>query len=1429
MQTPPFAYRRLILSSVISSCWANVMEHKNREELYATRNDSEHDAFAIQINCFDRYQATPTPFDRTEPPSAPPGSGYYYHHVPVVRVFGSLPTGHNILVHIHGAFPYLYIPWMREDPFELQLRLERVVAESLRHNKDNDDDENRGRGQEPDPKVFKYIAHVSICKGTKFYGYHVGHQLFFKIHLLNPSYLNRIADLLRDGHALGKKTDVFEAHIPFGLQFLTDFNLFGCGWLRLQDIYIRTPILFDDELKTPELVEYMMGFNTTVIPRIGRSALEIDTSVQYILNRLDLKERDLHKGFAEKLGLVELNDTVYIQSTKDLWKDSAYQRQIKGENPFSTPVDIVRDPTMSFVEAEENQKLFEYAKGMATKISNLDFGSFVKSSPLLDKYPTTFESITEMFYEPQYVIEDEEEEETTHGEIIEDEDDDAFREDYNADAQALENIRDEIEAEDDEVAELQEQVYEGADPAVPSLTEGNTTSFDVSAHSQFLKRMAVLKRTFSNAFPEPLQQPKLGPHASSTARHIYKNPPPMLLDFEEEGLPNIQYTDPFYMEAPPKPFVHAGKKFELKSKLLEYLPPVPINGEFTENTPITTSATVDPTPKSWKYTIKPPSYEDVEDHSYQRPRPMTQIDVKRTFKFATQKSIERRPDGSNNLTVFIAEVFVPTRGDLNPNPANDPIVAISWRFINGDLINEGLLCLQKSYTNKRLTIDVSIFDDELDMLNHLATLICSYDPDIIAGYEVHASSWGYIIDRGKVLHDFNFLSEISRVTFKSHSKMGDHWGYTHTSSIQVCGRHTINIWRTLKDLNLEKNSIEYVAYHLLHEKLPHFSYKSLTQMAETDFNTVVKHLMRRIDVDSKLLASAEVISRAAEQARLIGVDFNDVFYRGSQYKVESLMTRIAKAENFLMLSPSKKQVRDQKPLECIPMVMEPISQYYNSPLLVLDFQSLYPSIIIAYNYCYSTLLGRLKNYSEKVPNPIGAGKVKVPPELLKLLENDITLSPNGLMFAKSTVRKSLLAKMLADLLDTRVMVKSTMKFLDSSMEQLYNNRQLALKLTANVTYGYTSASFSGRMPCSDVADAIVQTGRETLERAIELIEGNESWGAKVVYGDTDSLFVYLPGRSREDAFVLGKQMAEAVTRSNPNPITLKFEKVYHPALLMAKKRYVGYSYEHLDSPAKFDAKGIETVRRDGHPALKHIVEHCLRTLFETNNITLVKKYLQDQFFKIMNNDVSIQDFCFARAVRVGTYKNPPPGAVVSEKKMAEDERAEPQYKERVPYVIIQEPNSLLRERARSPDDFIKNNHKLDSEYYITKTIIPPIERIFSLVGVDVHQWYNDMPRQKSKGSIYSVSCVSCGVQSKSKLCQACQREELQTVLNMKQKVKLEQERWRAIFSVCRSCTGDEAVHCESQDCSVYFTRVRQDKVLKELEETKMNVAKFLNW
>lgn len=352
------------------------------------------------------------------------------------------------------------------------------------------------------------------------------------------------------------------------------------------------------------------------------------------------------------------------------------------------------------------------------------------------------------------------------------------------------------------------------------------------------------------------------------------------------------------------------------------------------------------------------------------------------------------------------------------------------------------------------------------------------------------------------------------------------------------------------------------------------------------------------------------------------------------------------------------------------------------------------------------------------------------------------------------------------------MVKGVMKQdaakKDPSLYRLLNARQFGLKMIANVTYGYTSAGFSGRMPMAELADTIVQTARETLEHAIRTVESEPRWtGAKVVYGDTDSLFVLLPGRSRQDAFRIGAEIAAKVTALNPKPVKLQMEKVFHPCVLMAKKRYVGYAYESASQTEPvFDAKGIETVRRDTCPLVAKTLERTLRLLFESKDLSLVRTYLEAQWNRVLSGKLSLIDFVFAKEVRLGTYsvgRPPPPAALVATKLMRADARAEPLYAERIPYVVVDgEPNAKLVDLVVPPQTLLSSagrsgsgtaatatarsiaeapQFSINARYYITKQINPAVARVLNLVGADVNAWFNSMPRPRA-ASIRALNHVS---------------------------------------------------------------------------------------
>ena len=214
----------------------------------------------------------------------------------------------------------------------------------------------------------------------------------------------------------------------------------------------------------------------------------------------------------------------------------------------------------------------------------------------------------------------------------------------------------------------------------------------------------------------------------------------------------------------------------------------------------------------------------------------------------------------------------------------------------------------------------------------------------------------------------------------------------------------------------------------------------------------------------------------SEMAQLFGMDFLSALTRGSQFRVESVLIRITKTLNHIMLSPSRSDVQNQVAPECIALVMEPESQFYTDPIVVLDFQSLYPSLMIAYNMCYSTYLGRVVNGVFETHFGVKQ-EWKIDWETLHALYPNVIMSPNGSVFVPVSHKKGILSTMLQEILSTRIMIKEELKEVcdeDPILARILDARQYALKMIANVTYGYTAASFSGRMPCAPLADAIVE-------------------------------------------------------------------------------------------------------------------------------------------------------------------------------------------------------------------------------------------------------------------------------------------------------------------------------------------------------------------
>ncbi|OWZ17640.1 DNA polymerase zeta catalytic subunit [Phytophthora megakarya] len=298
----------------------------------------------------------------------------------------------------------------------------------------------------------------------------------------------------------------------------------------------------------------------------------------------------------------------------------------------------------------------------------------------------------------------------------------------------------------------------------------------------------------------------------------------------------------------------------------------------------------------------------------------------------------------------------------------------------------------------------------------------------------------------------------------------------------------------------------------------------------------------------------------------------------------------------------------------------------------------------------TSFMGRLQDgFNPDLETTLGV--VDFAPSLSGLIQcrDDIIIAPNGTLFCPKSYRHGVLPLILDEILSTRIMVKKSMKSAKESgherLEKVLNARQLALKMISNVTYGYTAAGFSGRMPCAQLADAIVQ-----LEK------------------------VYMG----------------CVLVSKKRYVGNKFE---------APNQDIGV----------IESKGLETVRRDSCGVVQNAMQASLETLFASSDLSKVKEGMEKYWLQILENRVALKEFIFAKEVRLGTYSNgsAPPAALVSTKAMGKDPRAEPRYAERVPYVVVNgPPGARLMDLVVSPDEYFdkRKRYSINYHYYINKQV-----------------------------------------------------------------------------------------------------------------------------
>ncbi|KAI9049196.1 hypothetical protein LZ554_007043 [Drepanopeziza brunnea f. sp. 'monogermtubi'] len=382
------------------------------------------------------------------------------------------------------------------------------------------------------------------------------------------------------------------------------------------------------------------------------------------------------------------------------------------------------------------------------------------------------------------------------------------------------------------------------------------------------------------------------------------------------------------------------------------------------------------------------------------------------------------------------------------------------------------------------------------------------------------------------------------------------------------------------------------------------------------------------------------------------------------------------------------------------LVFEPEKGLYDKFVLVMDFNSLYPSIIQEFNICFTTVDRlNLSNDEEQVP--------EVP------VDQDLGVLP----------------KLIATLVSRRREVKKLMKDKTATTEQLstWDIKQLALKLTANSMYGclgYTKSRFYAR----PLAVLTTYKGREILRSTKDLAESNS---LQVIYGDTDSVMINANVDNVKDALKVGEEFKKAVNERY-RLLEIDIDNVFRRILLQAKKKYAAINLVQVDGKYvdKMEVKGLDMKRREYCNLSKEVSAKLLDDILSGDDMELVVTRIHDYLREISTKmrEGAVPTHKYTIYTKLGKApKDYPQADSMPQVQVAlrELSRGKTVRKDDVIAYIVTGDGKNSSEgpakRSYTPQDVSKAESGLtpDVEWYLYKQIFPPVERLCAnIAGTD---------------------------------------------------------------------------------------------------------------
>ncbi len=539
---------------------------------------------------------------------------------------------------------------------------------------------------------------------------------------------------------------------------------------------------------------------------------------------------------------------------------------------------------------------------------------------------------------------------------------------------------------------------------------------------------------------------------------------------------------------------------------------------------------------------------------------------------------------------------------------------------------------------------IETYDTEKELIEGWVKFIIDTDPDILVQYNGYGFDWSYLYARAKVLDIEYVLQNLSRINSKpaeffesrlSTSAYGD-------NTMKYMKTHGITQFDLMfiikKEHKLESYKLNNVSEHFIGDSKDDLSPADLFKYntsTKDKIALVVKYCAQDTWLLIELMLKLRIITNMIGMSNITMVSMQDIELRGQQIRVHTQIAYETKKEDFLIPTTDYKPVGEADDDEdnfVGATVLDATPGAHFEPIAGLDFASLYPSIMIAHNYDYSTI----------VDNPEYDNLEDITYESIDFGEGPVKFVQN---------QQGIMPKILQRLWKERKDIRKQMKSLkpEDSLYAVLNGVQLAIKVSMNSIYGFTGAKY-GRLPNKKIAAAVTASGRNMIAHSKKCAE--EWYDCEVVYGDTDSIYVKfksdLKGQDHMNyVFKVAPECADRISATFKKPIELEFEKVMYPFILYSKKRYASLFWTNPLKYDYIDYKGIQVVRRDNCAFVRNnakkifeyifLNEKVLNYTFDTVDelIETSKEFARDKIRKLINGEIPMNDLLLSKSLRTG--------------------------------------------------------------------------------------------------------------------------------------------------------------------------------------------------